>query len=123
MNGIFFYIGLGVGLAAACGLRPFLPLLLAGALASSGALGVSFGNGSFHFLQESWWLLVVAVTLRPRLRRCSCSLGLAPTLDPGDGSPRGRTRSRRRSTGSATAPARCCSRAPSPRTATPGGPA
>ena len=25
MNGIFFYIGLGAGLAAACGLRPFLP--------------------------------------------------------------------------------------------------
>ncbi len=35
MNGIFFYIGLGAGLAAACGLRPFLPVLLAGALASA----------------------------------------------------------------------------------------
>jgi len=63
MNGIFFYIGLGGGLAAACGLRPFLPLLLAGALASAGALGVTFGHGSFHFLQGSWWLLAVAVVL------------------------------------------------------------
>jgi hypothetical protein len=63
MNGIFFYIGLGCGLAAACGLRPFLPLLLAGALGSAGALGVTFGSGHFHFLQSTWWLLVVAITL------------------------------------------------------------
>lgn len=62
MSGLFFYIGLGLGLAAACGLRPFLPLLLAGALGSAGALGVGFG-GSFHFLEQGWWLLVVAVLL------------------------------------------------------------
>jgi hypothetical protein len=61
MNGLVFYIGLGLGLALAAGLRPFLPALLAGALASSGALGVSFGHGDFGFLQESWWLLVVTV--------------------------------------------------------------
>jgi hypothetical protein len=61
MNGIFFYIGLGAGLAAACGLRPFLPLLLAGALASGKALGVTFQSASFHFLQDAWWLLAVAV--------------------------------------------------------------
>ncbi|MGO9489488.1 MAG: DUF4126 family protein [Solirubrobacteraceae bacterium] len=63
MNGLFFYIGLGAGLAAACGMRPFLPLLLAGALASAGVLGVDFGVGSFKFLEEDWWLLVVAVAL------------------------------------------------------------
>ncbi len=63
MNGIFFYIGLGTGLAAACGLRPFLPLLLAGALASAGALGVSFSEDPFQFLEADWWLLVVVVTL------------------------------------------------------------
>src|SRR5271167_4568504 len=63
MNGIFFYIGLGAGLAAACGLRPFLPLLLAGGLGSAGALGVSFAHGHYHFLQSGWWLLVVAVAL------------------------------------------------------------
>jgi len=80
MNGIFFYIGLGGGLAAACGLRPFLPLLLAGALASAGALGVAFGHGSFHFLQGSWWLLVVAVVLVIAYAS-QLLLGLSPMLD------------------------------------------
>jgi hypothetical protein len=61
MNGTFFYIGLGAGLAAACGLRPFLPVLLAGALASAKALGVSFAHDPFRFAQADWWLLVVAV--------------------------------------------------------------
>ena len=63
MNGIFFYIGLGAGLAAACGLRPFLPVLLAGALASGKALGVSFAHDPFRFAQSDWWLLAVAVAL------------------------------------------------------------
>ncbi|HEY5044757.1 MAG TPA: DUF4126 family protein [Solirubrobacteraceae bacterium] len=63
MNGTFFYIGLGLGLAAACGLRPYLPALLAGGLASAGALGVGFGHGRYHFLQSGWWLLAVAVVL------------------------------------------------------------
>jgi hypothetical protein len=63
MNGIFFYIGLGAGLAAACGLRPYLPALLAGALGSAGALGVGFARGHFHFLQAGWWLLAVVVVL------------------------------------------------------------
>jgi hypothetical protein len=63
VNGIFFYIGLGAGLAAACGLRPFLPVLLAGALASSKALGVSFAHDPFRFAQSDWWLLAVAVAL------------------------------------------------------------
>jgi hypothetical protein len=59
MHGIFFYIGLGAGLAVACGLRPFIPTLLAGALGSAGVLGVGFGRGDFHFLQATWWLLAV----------------------------------------------------------------
>ncbi len=66
MNGTFFYIGLGLGLAAACGLRPYLPALLAGALSSANALGVEFGasgHDAYHFLQEGWWLLAVTVTL------------------------------------------------------------
>jgi Domain of unknown function (DUF4126) len=63
MNGIFFYIGLGLGLAAACGLRPYLPTLLAGALGSAGVLGVSFAHSSYRFLQAGWWLLAVAVVL------------------------------------------------------------
>jgi hypothetical protein len=63
MNGTFFYIGLGVGLAAASGLRPYLPALLAGALGSAGVLGVGFAHGSYHFLQAGWWLLILAVVL------------------------------------------------------------
>ena len=82
MNGIFFYIGLGAGLAAACGLRPFLPVLLAGALASAGALGVSFAGNQFHFLQESWWLLAVTVALVLSYA-LQILLRLAPVADPG----------------------------------------
>jgi hypothetical protein len=63
MNGTFFYIGLGAGLAAACGLRPFLPVLLAGGLGSAGALGVSFARGHYSFLESSWWLVAVAIAL------------------------------------------------------------
>ena len=62
MHGLVFYIGLGLGLAAACGLRPYLPALLAGGLASADALGVNF-TGHFHFLESSWWLLGVAAAL------------------------------------------------------------
>lgn len=88
MNGTFFYIGLGAGLGAACGLRPFLPLLLAGALGSSHALGVGFGHGSFQFLQESWWLLAVTVAL-VFAYAAQILLGLAPIAVPG-ARPRGR---------------------------------
>jgi Domain of unknown function (DUF4126) len=83
MNGLFFYVGLGVGLAAACGLRPFLPLLLAGALATNGALGVSFSQGAYRFLEADWWLLVVVVAL-VLAYALQMSLGLAPTIDPGE---------------------------------------
>ncbi|HYM46624.1 MAG TPA: DUF4126 family protein [Solirubrobacteraceae bacterium] len=83
MNGPFFYIGLGLGLAAACGLRPFLPLLLAGALASAGALGVSFAEAPFHFLQSSWWLLIVTVTLALAYA-LQLAFRLAPAIDPRD---------------------------------------
>jgi hypothetical protein len=84
MNGTFFYIGLGAGLAAACGVRPFLPVLLAGALGSAGALGVTFAHGRFHFLQSTWWLLAVAVGL-VLAYASQLLMGLAPTLDPGAG--------------------------------------
>jgi hypothetical protein len=62
MNGLFFYLGLGLGLAAACGLRPYLPALLAGVLGSAGALGVDFTD-HFHFLQAGWWLIAVTLVL------------------------------------------------------------
>ncbi len=63
MNGLVFYIGLGLGLALAAGVRPFLPALLAGALAKDGALGVSFAHSGYEFLQSSWWLLAVTAVL------------------------------------------------------------
>ncbi len=87
MNGLFFYIGLGAGLAAACGLRPFLPVLLAGALGSAAALGVGFGHGSFHFLQAGWWLLVVVVVL-VLAYGLQLLARLAPMVDPSDGKAR-----------------------------------
>jgi hypothetical protein len=58
-----FMIGLGLGLGAAAGLRPFLPALLAGALASGGLLGVKFAPGNYSFLQEDWWLIAAAAAL------------------------------------------------------------
>jgi hypothetical protein len=83
MHGLFFYIGLGIGLAAACGLRPFLPVLLVGVLASSSALGVSFADAPFRFLMSGWWLSIVAVTL-VLAYVLQLSLRLAPTIDPKD---------------------------------------
>jgi hypothetical protein len=82
MHGIFFYIGLGAGLAAACGIRPFLPLLLAGGLASGSDLGLGFGSGRFHFLQSAWWLLAVAVALAAAYA-AQLVLHLAPTVEAG----------------------------------------
>ncbi len=81
MNGLFFYIGLGAGLAAACGLRPFLPLLLAGGLGSAGALGISFGHGHFQFLQADWWLLAVAAAFVAAYA-LQLLAGLDPVIDP-----------------------------------------
>jgi hypothetical protein len=81
MNGTFFYIGLGLGLAAACGLRPFLPALLAGTLASSSALGVDFAHDPFRFLQSDWWLLAVVVALAVAYA-LQLLFGLAPIVDP-----------------------------------------
>jgi len=83
MNGIVFYIGFGAGLAAACGLRPFLPALLAGALASAHVLGVSFSHDPFRFLHAGWWLLAVVVALAAAYA-AQLLLALTPVFDPGD---------------------------------------
>lgn len=48
-------IGQGAGLAGASGVRPFLPPLLAGALAR-GDIGIDFENGDFAFLEEPAFL-------------------------------------------------------------------
>jgi Domain of unknown function (DUF4126) len=88
MNGLFFYIGLGGGLALACGMRPFLPVLLTGALGSAKALGLRFPPGSWHFLQSSWWLLAVAIAL-VLAYALQILRGLSPAYDPVARTPRG----------------------------------
>ncbi|HWC25703.1 MAG TPA: DUF4126 family protein [Solirubrobacteraceae bacterium] len=52
----------GAGLAAAAGVRPFLPALVAGALASAD-VGVDYEDTPFAFLEQPVWLLIVAVAL------------------------------------------------------------
>jgi hypothetical protein len=52
----------GLGLASAAGLRPFLPALLAGGLAS-GDVGLDFDGTQFAFLESPWWLLALAFAL------------------------------------------------------------
>jgi hypothetical protein len=51
-------IGQGAGLAGASGVRPFLPALLTGALASNDS-GIDFDGTGFEFLESAWFLLVV----------------------------------------------------------------
>jgi hypothetical protein len=50
----------GAGLAAAVGIRPFLPVLLAGALASAD-VGLDFDGTDFSFLEEWAFLLAMVV--------------------------------------------------------------
>ncbi len=50
----------GLGLAAAIGIRPFLPVLLAGALAAAN-LGIDFEGTDFSFLEGTAFLLVIVV--------------------------------------------------------------
>jgi hypothetical protein len=53
----------GLGIAAAIGVRPFLPVLLAGVLAAANT-GLDFDGTSFTFL-EAWpfWVAVLVVTV------------------------------------------------------------
>lgn len=51
----------GAGIAAAIGIRPFLPVLLAGALASAD-IGLDFSGTDFSFL-EAWPFLLGALVL------------------------------------------------------------
>jgi hypothetical protein len=48
----------GLGIAAGVGIRPFLPVLLVGALAR-GDLGLDFEGTSFAFLEKPWFLLLM----------------------------------------------------------------
>jgi tellurite resistance protein TehA-like permease len=68
----------GVGIAAAIGIRPFLPVLLTGALASAD-LGLDFDGTDFAFLEEWPFLLgvlvLVAVTDFATRRRANLETG------------------------------------------------
>src|SRR3954447_4521561 len=52
----------GIGLAAAIGIRPFLPVLLAGALAAAN-VGLDFDGTDFSFLEKWPFLLAVLVVV------------------------------------------------------------
>jgi hypothetical protein len=87
MHGLFFYIGLGAGMAAACGLRPFLPALLLGALGSANVLNIDFPPGHWHFLEATWWLVAVAAAFAASYL-AQLLTGFSPILDPVTGEPR-----------------------------------
>ena len=59
---LFLDICQGMGLSAAAGVRPFLPALVTGALAS-GDVGVDFDGTDYHFLESPGWLLAIVVAL------------------------------------------------------------
>ena len=57
---LFLDIGQGAGLAGSSGVRPYLPPLLAGALAR-GNVGLDFSGTSYAFLESPWWLALMFV--------------------------------------------------------------
>jgi Domain of unknown function (DUF4126) len=59
---LFLDICQGAGLAGAAGVRPFLPSLLAGALAS-GDIGLNFSDTRYSFLESPIFLLIVVIGL------------------------------------------------------------
>jgi hypothetical protein len=82
---LFLDIGQGAGLAGASGVRPYLPPLLAGALARADA-GIDFDGSSFHFLESPGFLLAVfalavvsygAERSLPNQRAVAVALGIA----------------------------------------------
>jgi hypothetical protein len=69
----------GAGIAAAIGIRPFLPVLLVGALASAD-LGLDFDGTSFAFLEE--WPFLLAVLLLVMAVELVLRRGRDPDLGP-----------------------------------------
>jgi hypothetical protein len=59
---LFLDITQGIGLAGSAGVRPFLPALLSGALASAN-VGLDFSHTRYAFLESSWFLLAVVALL------------------------------------------------------------
>jgi hypothetical protein len=98
-------LGQGAGLSGASGARPFLPPLLAGALAR-GDIGIDFDDSGWRFLESPGFLLAVLAVaviwytaersgMNDRLRRLGAlffavllgSLLFAGSLADGDGTP------------------------------------
>jgi Na+-translocating ferredoxin:NAD+ oxidoreductase RnfA subunit len=52
----------GLGIAAGVGIRPFLPVVLVGALAA-GDLGIDFDGTSFEFLEQAPFLIAILVLM------------------------------------------------------------
>jgi uncharacterized membrane protein YidH (DUF202 family) len=84
-------IGQGAGLSGASGVRPFLPPLLAGALAG-GDIGIDFDDTSFEYLEEPPFLLavfalaIVSYALeRRRAARAEQAAGEPPERGPLEG--------------------------------------
>jgi hypothetical protein len=87
---LFLDIGTGSGLASSTGVRPYLPPLLAGALAR-GDVGIDFDGTDFRFLESTAFLgaiLVLAVGAflveRSAARRAAAGEGRRPARDPFD---------------------------------------
>ncbi|MFL5847215.1 MAG: DUF4126 family protein [Solirubrobacteraceae bacterium] len=59
---LFFDICTGLGLAAAAGIRPFLPAVLTG-LFALGDVGIDFDGTSFAFLESPVWIVGLAVLM------------------------------------------------------------
>ncbi len=57
---LVFDILQGIGVAAAVGVRPFLPALAVGAL-GAGDVQIDFAHSDFSFLQEAPFLLVMVI--------------------------------------------------------------
>jgi hypothetical protein len=57
---LVFDIFQGIGVAAAVGIRPFLPALVVGALAA-GDVQINFDHGGFSFLENAPFLLIMVV--------------------------------------------------------------
>ena len=62
MDSFVFDLLQGAGIAAAVGIRPFLPVLLVGALAAAD-LGIDFDGTDFAFLEQAPALAIVLVAL------------------------------------------------------------
>jgi hypothetical protein len=85
-------IGQGAGLSSASGVRPFLPALLAGALARE-KTGLDFDHTSFSFLESPWFLLVVLLLGVAAYTRDRTRQDTQPATQPG--APRAKLAARR----------------------------